>query len=253
MRTVLNAVVALTLTQLACSHTTARVVSAPAVMDADSVIANYCRAIGGYARLKSVTSRRMRGSYSEGTLEAATDIVWRRPSLRRVNVDAPGFKYSEGFDAFTWELNLGTGKFVRDTGAAADAGRRGAEFDESFVDYRAKGHSVTLVGREHVLGRDTYRLRVRLSDGWEKEYFIDQSTFLIVAMRKAMPVHAAGPAVESLSSYEDWRDVDGLLVPHRFTERVTKTGALMNTLRWDRIEHNTPIADQEIRAPRRPI
>jgi hypothetical protein len=68
----------------------------------------------------------MRGSYSEGTLEAATDIVWRRPSLRRVNIDAPGFKCSEGFDAFTWELNLGTGKFVRDTGAAADAGRRGA-------------------------------------------------------------------------------------------------------------------------------
>jgi hypothetical protein len=59
----------------------------------------------------------MRGSYSEGTLEAATDIVWRRPSLRRVNIDAPGFKCSEGFDAFTWELNLGTGKFVRDTGA----------------------------------------------------------------------------------------------------------------------------------------
>lgn len=216
---------------------------------ADSVIARYYRAIGGYEQLKLVSSRRLRGNYTEGSMRAQTVMLWQRPALRRVEVHAPGFDYAEGFDGSTWEMNLAGNTLVRPFGAAADAGRRGAEFDESFTDYRDKGHAVTLAGGERVLGRDTYRLDVRLADGWEKSYFFDRATSLIVALRKAMPVHARGAPVTTLTSYEDWRSVDGLLVPHRFIERSAATGAVMNTLQWDTIEHNVRIEPSAIRAP----
>jgi outer membrane lipoprotein-sorting protein len=68
---------------------------------ADEIIAQYYRAIGGHDRLEQVVTRHMWGTYSEGTLNAKTDIVWKRPSLRRVNVHAPGFDYSEGSDGKT--------------------------------------------------------------------------------------------------------------------------------------------------------
>ena len=112
----------------------------------DHVIGMYYAAIGGYEALKAVQTRRMRGTYTEGRLRATTDIAWERPALRRVNVHAPGFEYSEGFDGSTWEYDSQARSFIRPSGAAADAGRRGAEFDESFVDHRAKGHRVTFVG-----------------------------------------------------------------------------------------------------------
>ena len=215
----------------------------------DEIIAHYYRAIGGHDRLEQVVTRHMWGAYSEGTLEAMTDIVWRRPALRRVNVHAPGFDYSEGFDGKTWEYNFQKHQLVVDTGAAADAGHRGAEFDESFVDYATKGHTVQLVGAESFGSRPAHRVRVTLADGWQKEYVFDDSTGLILALRKAMPLHATGPAITSITGYEDWRPEGGVLQPHRFAEHDVLSGKLMNTLQWDSIRTNVTLTSGELGRP----
>jgi hypothetical protein len=224
-------------------HLLAWLLAGPQLPSADSVFNHYYRAIGGRERLEGVVTRRMWGTYSEGALVARTDMAWRRPALRRVNVHAPGFDYSEGFDGDTWEFNFQTHTLVVDTGAAADAGRRGAEFDESFVAYARKGHRVAVLGVEQFEGRPAYRVRVTLADGWLKEYLFDQESGLIVAVRKAMPIHASGPAVETLSSYEDWRPTLGgvLLQAHRFVERESRTGRVLNTLQWDSVRTNVTL------------
>lgn len=219
------------------------------LLSADAVFGHYYRAIGGLDRLEGVVTRQMWGTYTEGAMVARTDIVWRRPDSRRVNVHAPGFEYVEGYDGQTWEYNVQSGKFVVDTGAAADAGRRGAEFDESFVGYARKGHRVAVLGVERFGGRSAYRIRVILADGWVKEYLFDRESGLIVALRKAMPIHATGPAVETLSTYEDWRSTLGLLQPHRFVERESGTGRLLNTLQWDSIRTNVSLGPRQLGRP----
>lgn len=220
---------------------------------ADSVINAYLAAVGGRSAVLAVRTRRLRGTYDEGQLHAATDIVWARPATRRVNVHAPGFEYSEGFDGSTWEYNFKTGQLKRDSGAAADAGRRGAEFDESFIDYRVKGHRVALVGLDTLNGRAAYQLRVTLADGWVKEYYFDPTTQLIVALRKSMPVHATGAAVASLSYYGDWRKVGAVLMAHSFVEREVATSRTMNTLHWDVIELNVTLEPSELAPPPRRV
>jgi len=233
-----------------CGPTHAAVASAPmALPPVDSVFAHYYRAIGGLNKLNEVKTRQMWGTYTEGPMTARTDIAWRRPDTRRVNVHAPGFEYSEGYDGRTWEYNFQSHRLVVDTGAAADAGRRGAEFDESFVAYARKGHRVAVVGVDSLAGRPAYRVRVSLADGWVKEYFFDQRSGLILALRKAMPIHAQGPVVASLTSYEDWRPTGGLLVPHRFIEREAGTGRLLNTLQWDSVRTNVRLDAQELLRP----
>ncbi|MDQ2767139.1 MAG: hypothetical protein M3Y30_08265 [Gemmatimonadota bacterium] len=221
----------------------------PAPGTPDAIIAHYYRAIGGYDRLENITSRQMWGVYSEGKFSATTDMAWKRPAFRRVNVHAPGYDYSEGFDGLTWEYGFQSKKFIVDTGAAANAGRRGAEFDESFVDYARKGHKVDVVGAERFGERPAHRLRVTLTDGWEKEYLFDDSTGLILALRKAMPVHATGAPVTSVSVYEDWRPEGGVLQPHRFIERELRTDRLMTTLQWDSIRTNIELGARDIGRP----
>ena len=219
---------------------------------ADSVFARYYRAIGGLDRLLAVSTRRMWGTYVEGSLVARTDIAWARPESRRVNIHAPRFEYAEGYDGHTWEFNFQTRRLVVDTGAAADAGRRGAEFDESFVGHEQKGHTVAVVGVERFRDREATRIRVSLADGWTKEYLFDQESGLIVALRKAMPIHATGPVIESLTTYEDWRSVDGLLVAHRFVETETTTGRMLNTLQWDSIRTNVLLRPRDSGRPEVP-
>jgi hypothetical protein len=82
---------------------------------------------------------------------------------------------------------------------------------------------------------------VTLSDGWATDYYFDHVTHLILALRKAMPIHATGPAVASITEYGDWRQENGLLQPYKFVERVVRTGQALNTLQWDRIASNAMI------------
>jgi hypothetical protein len=234
----------------ACSHprTSAEELNAPASTP-DAIFAHYFRAIGGRDRLARIESRHMWGVYSEGTLSAHTDMVWKRPAWRRVNVHAPGFDYSEGFDGRTWEYSFQRQELKLDTGVAADAGRRGAEFDESFVDYVKKGHMVSVVGAETFEDRPAHRVRVELEDGWEKHYIFDDSTGLILALRKAMPIHATGAPVTSVTTYEDWRAEGGVLTPHRFVERELSSGRLLNSLQWDSIRTNVDLGARELGRP----
>ena len=221
----------------------------------DQVLAQYYEAVGGYDQLKSVRTRHMRGRYHEGSLDATTEIFHERPQLRRVSVLTPKWEHIEGFDGQTWEYHRDagtvTGHLVRDTlgGPAELAQRRGSEFDESFVDYAQRGFAAQLVGRERVRDLDVYRVRIVRSDGWALEYYFDVHSHLLVALRKAMPLHAQGADVESMTFYSDWRFVSGLLVPFSGEERNVQTGAVLNTLTWDMIEHNVPIRRQDILPP----
>lgn len=213
-------------------------------ISADSVVARYYTAIGGHDALLGDTTLAFSGHYEEGTFKAQTTILWKRPNLRRVSVIGPdGFPYLEIFDGVNeWEASEAFNRPVQhDTGAAERAGRRGAEFDESFVDARAKGQQVESMGSSTLEGRTVYGLRVTLRDGWTKEYFFDAESGLLVALRKAMPVHASGPDVVSLSFYRDYRKVGRVLRPFAQEERNVATNALMNTLRWDTIVANVAI------------
>lgn len=245
------ALVAIVVTALAaCSHPNRTEVAPQAVaFTPDAIFAHYFRAIGGRDRLERIESRHLWGVYSEGKLVANTDMVWKRPAWRRVNVHAPGFDYSEGFDGRTWEYSFQRQQLVVDTGVAADAGRRGAEFDESFVDYATKGHEVNVLGAETFEDRHAHRVRVTLADGWEKQYLFDDSTGLILALRKAMPIHATGAPVTSVTTYEDWRSEGGVLQPHRFAERELQSGRLLNSLQWDSIRTNVDVGARELGRP----
>jgi len=217
----------------------------------DMLIAKYLKARGGYEKLKAIKTLRMTGMYQEGEDSFGTYIEWKRPFFRVVVVGVPNEVYREGFNGASWEFAAPSGdlKITEPLSAAGKTARRGAEFDESIIDYREKGHSVESLGREKLNGKNVYHLRVTLSDDWVKHYYLDAKTYLIVALRKAMPLHTVGPDIESLTAYDDYRSVAGVLFPHSFVERNTTTGKVMNVLRWNRIEANVKIDDEQFNPP----
>lgn len=218
---------------------------------ADKLINEHIRALGGYKKIKAIKSLRMTGTYQEGKNTFGTYIEWKRPSLRVVVIGVPDEVYREGFNGTSWEYSAPTGdlKITESSSAAGKAARRGAEFDESIIDYQQKGHHVEFIGEEKIDEKNVYHLRVTLSDGWVKDYYLDADTYLIVALRKAMPLHATGPAIESLTMYGDYRRVAGVLYPHRFVERNTASGQIMNRLEWKQIEANVAIDDLKFNPP----
>jgi aryl carrier-like protein len=225
----------------------------PRPQTAEEVVARYVDAIGGDQALKSVRTLRLTGKHREQGFEIDMEIVWRRPNVRRVNWRlSPQVEGAEGFDGTApWEVNHKSGKAELLTGVQADAARRGAEFDESFVDARAKGTRVVLVGREILDGRAANHLRVTLADGGVKEYYLDAETGLIMALKKAMPIHGQGKPVSSITRYRDYRRVGGLLYPYSFEETNAETGAWLSSDAWTRVEVNPNLDESLLRAPNR--
>jgi tetratricopeptide (TPR) repeat protein len=80
---------------------------------------------------------------------------------------------------------------------------------------------------------------VTLADGFEKLLFIDAENFLIVAERKAAPIHAFGNAVSTETRFSDYRPEGGVVMQHRAMETEIATGKVLNEFRTVRVEVNT--------------
>jgi hypothetical protein len=217
--------------------------------DRQDVLARHMIARGGYEAMMSIHSLRMDGVYEESGRRFDAEILWNRPHLRVVRTGPQGAAWVEGFDGRAWEYDEGSRALTFTSGAAEAATRRGAEFDDSFVDFAQKGHGVELRGLEPLPTGPAYLIRVTLRDDWVKDYYVDAETYLVAALAKSMPLHAVGEAVQSLSSYEDYRSVSGVLYPFRSVERRVPGGELMNTLQWSMIGANMPLDDAVFTPP----
>ena len=115
-------------------------------------------------------------------------------------------------------------RVIRARFEAAKALRRTAEFDDSLIDHRNKGHLARLAGLENFLGWPVYRIEMVLNDGLLMTWYIDRETYLPVANRRRIPVHARGEHLDTTTQFSDFRPVAGFLYPFRLTDVDPQTG-----------------------------
>lgn len=210
----------------------------------DEIVARHIEARGGYGRLMALrTLVYSEGLYSEADYEGSGNamMAFARPYHRVVGNPADPGGYMEGYDGAAWEWFADPGIVVRTVGAAAGAMRRGSDIEGVLADYRAKGSTIKLEEPEKIDGRPAYRLVLTLRDGFVREYFLDQESFLVVAERRSAPFHAFGEPVTSETRIGDWRPAsasDGVLFAHSYVQTEIATGKELSRMQWRKIEAN---------------
>jgi hypothetical protein len=212
-------------------------------LSVDEVLARHAAARGGYERIKAIeTVVYSRGLYQEGDYTGSGDAMMAvsRPYHRVVGnpEDRGAFMggYMEGYDGAAWEWFGDPGIVVRTVGAAAGAMRRGADVEGPLIDHREKGSTIELGEPADIGGRPAHRLIVTLRDGFRREYFVDQETFLVTAERRVAPFHAFGDPITSETRIGDYRPVGGVLFAHSYVQTEIATGNEMNRMQWGKIE-----------------
>jgi hypothetical protein len=106
----------------------------------------------------------------------------------------------------------------------------------TLADFRARGHVVRLLGLADRSGTSHYILRLGRSDGAVRDYALDARRFVL---RRAhdVCVPAGGPPLAVL--WEDFRTVEGVLLPFGEEERRLSDGALLRTWQWRTIRLTT--------------
>lgn len=205
---------------------------AQAVADADEIVAHHVAARGGLERLRAIRSIVSYFAYNEpGTANSNSRAVMAlmRPYYKLVgDPDRPSREFAEGWDGAAWEFYGDPGVVLRTVGAASAATRHHASIDSPLVDYRRYGTQITYAGPDQVGGRDAYRLRVTMADGFEEDELIDAATWMLVATRKVAKVHAFGAAVETETRFSDFRKVNSVVFAFRTEEVEIGTNRVLN-------------------------
>lgn len=216
-------------------------IAQPAV---DDIITRHIKARGGEGTMRAIRSLVFsKGLYEEPGFKGAGNatMMLMRPYLKLVGDPAYDRDFMEGYDGAAWEWYGDPGFVIRTVGPASQASRHNADVDSPFLDYRAKGSKVELIGSEPIDGRPAFNVRLTMRDGYATENFIDQKTYRLVAQRHSALVHAFGDRVTSQTVFRDFHPVAGVLFPFRSEEVALATGKMLNAMQWRSIEANIDI------------
>jgi hypothetical protein len=228
------------------------VVVVPAsAQNVDEIIAKSFAAMGGIDKLKAVSTVRMTGKMLVGPgMEAPIVIETKRPKSLRVDISMQGMTIVQAFDGTTgWLLNPMSGKTTAEPlpSEMTKMVEEQADMDGALMDYKAKGHTAELVGKEMAEGTECYKIKLTEKDGDVTWYYFDIETFLGVKQDAKRTMR--GTEVETETIMGGWKAVDGVMYPHSI-DAGQKGSPQRQKMTVEKIEVNVPIDDARFKMPK---
>ena len=216
----------------------------------DEVLAKNYKALGGLDKIKAVQTIRMTGTMTVGPgMEAPFILEQKRPNLARMEFTIQGMTGVQAYDGKVgWQLMPFQGRKDPEP-LPEDAMRQMEEqsdFDGPLMDYKAKGNTVELVGKDKVEGSDVYKIKVTLKNGDLLYIYLDADQYLEVRTESKNTVR--GTDVEGESTIGDYKEVGGLMFPHAM-EQGQKGNPQKMKMTINKIEINVPIDDARFKMP----
>lgn len=213
----------------------------------------HLEAIGGRARLAALKGLRMSGTVIVAANEQRMrfSMIAVRPSRVRLEIQQKGRTLVTATDGIEppWEFDTGSWPpRYRDMEASAARGfLADAEFDDPLVAGAARGFSLDYAGETEVGGRKLLRVLATKSLTETFTLLVDPETYFI-AMRVEQRTTAAGRKRQIVTRYDDFRPVEGVLLPFRIT--ILAEGRIEQQMIVERIEANPEITPETFTRPK---
>ena len=216
----------------------------------DEIIAKNAAAKGGIDKVKSVTSVRVTGRIMLGQgLEAPVVLEMQRPNSRRMDLTVQDMVLSQGFDGKkAWIINPMQGIKTPQAMSAEEQQtiEEQADIDGPLIDYKTKGHTVELLGKENVDGSDAYKVKLTMKTGTVRTLYIDAARFLEVKEESKRTIR--GREVEGETIYSDYKAVAGMMYPHSI-DNGQKGNPQREKVIIEKIEINVPLDAARFKMP----
>lgn len=214
---------------------------------AEEIIAQYIRFIGGEKAWKEIKTLVCSGTYNYGGMEFPFQSYSKKPNAYKYIVPFNGKYFAQAYDGRQgWKIDAFNGetKKTRLTGKAAlaMANEADVELESPFIQYKAKGHTVSLEGSDTVLGVMCTKIKLTRKNGDQETYFFSsQDDALLKKQAVSKNAELKGSLLHSL--YTDYREIQGIKIP--FTASSREGDQTILTIRISKAELNVPVADKE--------
>jgi hypothetical protein len=224
----------------------------------DEIVARHIEARGGYERLKAIQTMKITRTVTTAFSDIKLTIFKKRPALYRAEQGLAGQPaVPRGINAEgAWDM-VKDKPVPRPPHAFAEARDIDADFDGILVDWKAKGHTVALEGRESLPGGDVYKLKVTTKGGLVRTIYLDAKTYLDRRHTGVFTIYhptdrARDRIFNIVVDYGGWRDVDGVKFPFDIQEERTGKEPVQSLVTYtEKIEVNVPIDDSLFSPPGR--
>ena len=217
----------------------------------DELIKKNIDAHGGIQKLKAVKTLKATGKIIQQGLEIPITLQQKRPAMVRMDAVFQGKAMVQSYDGETgWKIDPFQGNPDPEKVAGDDLKdlEEQSDLDGPLVDYKAKGHTVELIGKEELEGTPVYKLKLTLKKGDVREIYLDADTALElkVSSKRKTP----GGEIDVDQFLGNYKPVNGLMFAFSIDTRVK--GQTVNQIVIDKIETGVAIDDPLFKMPARP-
>jgi hypothetical protein len=219
--------------------------STGAAQTVDEIVARHIEARGGMERLKAIQTLKITRTVATAFSDIKVVLYKKRPQLYRAEQQstAPGAQLTaRGVNPeVAWDPGPGGKIVTRPEQLAAETRDLDADFDGWLVNWKEKGHTVTLAGRESVAGRDAFKLTVTLKSGLVRTVYLDAQTYLDRRHTGVLNL-PGGRQFDVTIDFGNWKDVNGVKFPFDITEERTGKEPVQSFVSYtEKIEANLPM------------
>ncbi|HXJ93999.1 MAG TPA: c-type cytochrome [Terriglobia bacterium] len=215
----------------------------PAGPGADVILDKYVQAIGGEEALHKITTRVEKGSLlgmGPGTMPV--EVFAKAPDARVTVVHTPRGENVTAFNGQTgWMSGFGPPRPI--TGGELDNEKRNADFYFA-SDIKQSFKQISNARPDKVDDHDVYLLMARSPGRPPVRFYFDKESGLL--LREVRYVETPLGRNPSQVDYADYRDVDGVKIPFKWT--IARPGGRF-TIQIDQVQQNVPIDESKFAQP----
>ncbi len=214
----------------------------------EEIVAKNLEAKGGAEKWNAITAVKMTGTFTREGMQLPMTVYAKRPNYTRQEMVLKDRKLVQAFDGTTgWLINPMISDAPQELPRHVSAMMQNtADFDGPLVDYKTKGHSIELVGREKLGASDVYHLKITMKTGQVQHYYLDAESG--IELKKSEDVDLGQGQKQTFETeMSDYRPVDGVMVAHSVTQRINQKP--VGQISIDNVEFNPVVDDSLFRMP----
>ena len=257
MKCLIPCVAAIALMASAAPTLSNRGVATVQAQTVDELVAKNIAARGGMDKIKALETLKITRTVATGIGNNVRVIIYKkRPQLYRgeqgpAQGSAPlvprGVNADDAWDTVQGKVT------TRPEPAEAESREIDADFDGLLIDWKQKGYTVTVDGKETLPAGDAYKLKVTTKSGVVRTVYLDAKTGLEIRHTGAMTL-PNGRRLDVVIDFANWKDVNGVKFPFDINEdRVDPKGqtpAQSLVIYTEKIEANVPMEDALFATPK---
>ncbi|HSB08882.1 MAG TPA: outer membrane lipoprotein-sorting protein [Blastocatellia bacterium] len=225
-------------------------IQAPA-QTVDEIIKKSIDAQGGADKLKALKSVKITGKVIQQGIEIPLTIQQKRPNMVRVDATFQGKTQTAAYDGQSgWKTSpfQGSPDPEKIAGDELKELEEQSDMDGPLMDYKAKGHSVELIGKEDLEGTPVYKLKLTLKNGDVRNIYIDAENSL--ALKVSLKRKTPGGEIEADQYVGNYKPVNGMMFA--FSVETKVGGQTQSQIVFDKVEIDVPIDDSVFKMPAKP-